>query len=89
LVANQEKTLDAVRLARALSSFKLPPEIAPQPGVAEYRPGDHELMSTVFVGEVHPPQGGPDNLFTVRELVPGANAAGPVADSGCKLQWPA
>ena len=46
-------------------------------------------MSTVFVGEVHPPQGDPDNLFTVRELVPGAEAAGPVADSGCKLQWPA
>jgi branched-chain amino acid transport system substrate-binding protein len=88
LVANQEKTLDAVRLARALSTFKLPPEIALQPGVPEYRPGDHELMSTVFVGEVHPPQGDPDNLFTVRELVPGAKAAGPVADSGCKLQWP-
>jgi hypothetical protein len=34
-------------------------------------------------------EGDPDNLFTVRELMPGAKAAGPVADSGCKLQWPA
>jgi len=89
LVANQEKTLDAVRLARALAGFKLPPEIALQPGVPEYREGDHELMSTVFVGEVHPPQGDPDNLFTVHEFVPGATAAGPVADAGCKLRWPA
>ena len=89
LIANQEKTLDAVKLAHALSGFKLPPEIALQPGLPEYRPGDHELMSTIFVGEAHPPKGDPDNLFTVQELVPGAKAAGPVEDTGCKLQWPA
>ncbi len=46
-------------------------------------------MSTVFVGEVHPSQGDPDNLFAVRELVLGVKAAGPIADSGRKLQWPA
>jgi branched-chain amino acid transport system substrate-binding protein len=88
-IANQEKTLDAVKLAHALSGYKLPPEIALQPGLPEYRAGDHELMSTVFVGEAHPPKGDPDNLFTVQELVPGAKAAGPVEDTGCKLQWPA
>ena len=57
LIANQEKTLDAPKLAHALSGFKLPPEVALQPGAPEYRAGDHELMSTVFVGEAHPPQG--------------------------------
>jgi len=89
LIANQEKTLDAVKLARALSGFKLPPEVALQPFLPEYRPGDHELMSTIFVGEAHPPKGDPDNLFTTQELVPGAKAAAPVGDTGCKLQWPA
>jgi branched-chain amino acid transport system substrate-binding protein len=89
LVANQEKTLDAVKLAHALSGFKLPPEIALQPGVPQYRAGDHELISTVFVGEVHPPLGDPDNLFTVHQFVPGAKAAGAVEDTGCKVQWPA
>ena len=89
LVANQEKTLDAVKLAHALSGFKLPPEIALQPGVPQYRVGDHELISTVFVGEVHPPLGDPDNLFTVHQFVPGAKAAGAVEDTGCKVQWPA
>jgi branched-chain amino acid transport system substrate-binding protein len=89
LIANQENTLDSVKLARGLSGFKLPPEIALQPEVPEYRAGDHELMSTVFVGEAHPPQGGPDNLFTVEELTPGEKVAGPVKDTGCKLQWPA
>ena len=89
LIANQENTLDPVKLARALSGFKLPPEIALQPNVPEYRAGDHELMSTIFVGEAHSPKGGPDNLFTVEELAPGLKVAGPVEDTGCKLHWPA
>jgi branched-chain amino acid transport system substrate-binding protein len=89
LVANQERTLEAVKLARALSGFKLPPQVALQPGAPEFRAGDHELMSTVFVGEAHPPKGDPDNMFTVKDLVPGAQAAGPVEETGCKMQWPA
>jgi branched-chain amino acid transport system substrate-binding protein len=88
-IANQEKTLDAPKLAKALSGFKLPPEIALQPGAPEYRAGDHELMSTVFVGEAHPPKGDPDNMFTVRSPVPGEKAAGTVESTGCKIQWPA
>jgi len=89
LIANQERTLDALKLARALSGFKLPPAVALQPDTPEYRAGDHELMSSVFVGQAHPPQGDPDNMFTVNTLVPGAKAAGPVEDTGCKMQWPA
>jgi branched-chain amino acid transport system substrate-binding protein len=89
LIANQEKTLDAPKLAHALSGFKLPPEVALQPGAPEYRAGDHELMSTVFVGEAHPPKGDPDNMFTVKTPVPGEKAAGPAADTGCKVKWPA
>jgi branched-chain amino acid transport system substrate-binding protein len=89
LIANQERTLDALKLAHGLSGLKLPPEIALQPGAPEYRAGDHELMSTVFVGQAHPPQGDPDNMFTAQTLVPGAKAAGPVEETGCKLQWPA
>jgi len=89
VIANQEKTLDAPKLAKALSGFKLPPEIALQPGATEYRAGDHELMSTVFVGEAHPPQGDPDNMFSVKNPVPGEKAAGTVEATGCKIQWPA
>jgi branched-chain amino acid transport system substrate-binding protein len=89
LIANQEKTLDAPKLAHALSGFKLPPDVALQPNAPAYRAGDHELMSTVFVGEAHPPQGDPDNMFTVRNPVAGEKAAGSVEDKGCKIQWPA
>src|SRR5881275_2181529 len=89
LIANQEKTLDAPKLARALSGFKLPPEVALQPGAPAYRAGDHELMSTVFVGEAHPPKGDPDNMFTVKNPLPGEKAAGPVENTGCTIKWPA
>src|SRR6185503_732613 len=82
MIANQEKTLDAPKLARALSGFKLPPDVALQRGSPFYRAGDHELMSTVFVGEAHPPQGDADSMFTVKNLVPGEKATPSVVDTG-------
>ena len=87
LVANETKTLDGVKLAHALEGFKLPPEVALQPGVPNYRPGDHELMSTVFAGEAHGAKGDPDNMFTVHSKIPGERAAGPVAETGCTIRW--
>ncbi len=89
LLANQEKTVDGLKLAHAMQGFKLPPEVAMQPGQPEYRAGDHQLMSTVFAGEAHPSQGDPDNMFSVRSLVPGEKAAGPVAETGCTIAFPA
>ncbi|MBI1396528.1 MAG: ABC transporter substrate-binding protein [Betaproteobacteria bacterium] len=87
LVANHAKSLEGVKLAHALEGFKLPPEVALQPGTPYYRPGDHELMSTMFAGEAHPAKGNPDNMFTVHSLVPGEKAAGPVAETGCTIHW--
>jgi branched-chain amino acid transport system substrate-binding protein len=88
LIANQEKTLDGLKLAQALQGYKLPPEVAMQPNQPDYRQGDHQLMSTVFAGEAHPATGDPDNMFTVRTTIPGETAAGPVAETGCNLVWP-
>jgi len=67
----------------------LPPDVALQPGKVVYRAGDHELMPNIFVGEVHPPKGDPSDVFTTAALVPGADAAGSVADTGCKMEQPA
>jgi branched-chain amino acid transport system substrate-binding protein len=89
LVANQEKSLDAVKLSRALADFKLPAEVALQPARPHYRGGDHELMSTVFVGEAHPPKGDADNMFSIHTLAEGEKVALPVEETGCKMQWPA
>jgi branched-chain amino acid transport system substrate-binding protein len=87
-IANQEKSLDAVVLARALQGYTLPPDLALDPHRVFFRKADHELMSTVLVGEVHPPHADPFDVFTVRALVEGEQAAGPAADSGCRLAFP-
>jgi branched-chain amino acid transport system substrate-binding protein len=91
LTAEKAKSLDGIKMARAMEGLELPPEVALQKGKPFYRAGDHELMSSVLAGEVHnPPKGGDkEDLFTIRGIVPGEKAAGPVAATGCKIAWPA
>ena len=82
LAAEKAKSLEGPKLAVAMEDMELPPEVALQPGKVFYRKGDHELMPNIFVGDVHPPQGNPDNVFTVAALVPGEQAAGTVEELG-------
>jgi branched-chain amino acid transport system substrate-binding protein len=87
-VANQEKSLDSVVLARALQGYTLPADIALDAERAFFRERDHELMSTVLVGEVHPPRDDPFDVFTVRAAVKAVDAAGPPEASECRLVFP-
>jgi len=87
-IANQEKSLDAVVLARALQGYTLPADIALDPKRSFFGAADHELMSTILVGEVHPPLADPFDVFTVRALVGGERAAGHDAASVCRLAFP-
>jgi len=88
LAAVKAKSMQGPKLAVAMEDMELPPDVALQPGHVRYRKGDHELMANIFVGEVHPPQGNPDDVFTVRSIVPGEQAAGSVADTGCHMTSP-
>ncbi|HKI97828.1 MAG TPA: ABC transporter substrate-binding protein [bacterium] len=90
LIANQEKTLNAVKLAKALQGYHLPSDVALQPGKPFYRAGDHQLMPTLFVGHAKK-HGGDDreDLFDVTQLVDGSKAALPASETGCVLKWPA
>jgi branched-chain amino acid transport system substrate-binding protein len=87
-VANQEKSLDPVALARALQGFTLSPDVALSPGRTFFRETDHQLMSPILVGELHPPRGDPFDVFTVRAVVGGEQAAGPANASQCRLSFP-
>jgi branched-chain amino acid transport system substrate-binding protein len=89
LAAERAKSLEGPKLSAAMEDMELPPEVALQPGKVRYRAGDHELMSNVFVGEVHPPRDNADDVFTTKTLVPGDEAAGTVAETGCKMTHPA
>lgn len=89
-VANQEKTLDAVKLAKALGNFELPADVKLQPNKCYYRAGDHQLMTSAFVGEaLQKPAGDPEDLFRVDQVIAGDKVNPPESDTGCKLQWPA
>jgi branched-chain amino acid transport system substrate-binding protein len=90
LVANREKTIDGFKLARALGDFELPPEVKLQPNKCYYRAGDHQLMTSAFIGEAQA-KGATDaeDLFKVESIVAGDKTSPPVSDTGCTLQWPA
>jgi branched-chain amino acid transport system substrate-binding protein len=89
LGAEKAQSLEGPKLSLAMEGMELPPEVALQSGKTFYRAGDHELMCDIFVGDVHPPTSGPDDVFTVTSVVPGEKAAGPVSETGCKMVHPA
>ena len=90
LVANQEKSLDAVKLAKALGNFELPADVKLQPNKVYYRAGDHQLMTSSFVGEaLQKPAGDPEDLFRVDQVVAGDKVSPTESETGCTLQWPA
>ena len=89
IAAEKAKSLEAVKLAKALEGEQLPDHVKCQAGACFYRAGDHQLMADIFVGQPHPAKGGnPADLLDVKAVVPGEKAAIPVADSGCHLVWP-
>jgi branched-chain amino acid transport system substrate-binding protein len=90
LVANQDKTLDAVKLAQTLGDFELPPEVKLQPNKVYYRKGDHQLMTSSFVGEAQSSgKDDPEDLYRVDQVVPGDKTSPSVSETGCSLHWPA
>ncbi len=90
LAANREKTLDSFKLAQALGDFELPDDVKLQPNKVYYRKGDHQLMTSAFVGEAQAKGAGdPQDLFRVDSIVAGDTTSPPVSETGCTLQWPA
>jgi branched-chain amino acid transport system substrate-binding protein len=89
LIANQEKTLDSIKLARALADFELPPDVKLQPNKCYYRAGDHQLMTSAFVGSAQATgKEDPEDLFSVDQVVAGDKTAPPVGETGCKVTMP-
>lgn len=87
LIANELKTLDAVRLARGLEGFRLPPEVALMPDLPFYRAGDHQLMPDLYVGHAVARGAEPEDMFAVDTIVKGEDVAPPVAQTGCHVRW--
>ena len=89
LGAARANSLNAVEVAKALQGFQLPLEIALAPNPAIYRAGQNQLLASLFVGEAQGSGSAPDDLFRVTKVVNGADVAGTLEESGCKMTWPA
>ena len=90
LAAQHAKSLDAVKMAKALQGFKLPPEVSLMPDGAYYRASQNQLIPDLYVGKAreHGGKGGPEDLFEVTQVVKGADVAGTLEETGCKMTWP-
>jgi len=89
LAANTAKSLEAVKMAKALQDFPLPPEIALMPDGAAFRAGQNQLIPNLFVGNAQAQGSVEDDLFQVTQLVKGKDVAGTLEGTGCKMTWPA
>jgi branched-chain amino acid transport system substrate-binding protein len=90
LAAEKAKSLEPLKLAKAMQGMVLPPEVALMPNNPFYREGDNQLMPTLFVGSSQkaPAGGDPEDLYKVTQLVKGVDAALSVEGTGCKMVWP-
>ncbi len=90
LGANNAKSLDAVKVAKAMQDMRLPPEVACMPDAPYFRAGQNQLIPNLYVGHAQAKgSGGPDDLFKVTEVVKGPDAAGTLPESECRMTWPA
>jgi branched-chain amino acid transport system substrate-binding protein len=86
----QAKTIEAKAVSKALSDMQLPPDVKLEPNKVYFRGGDHQLITSIFVGELlSKGDGDPENLFKVHSIVPGDDVNPSVEESGCKMQMPA
>jgi branched-chain amino acid transport system substrate-binding protein len=88
LAAAGAKSLDAVKMAKALGGMKLPPEVGLMPEPPFYRAEDHQLIASLFVGSAQAGGADPEDLFNVARVTRGIDVAGRVEDGGCKMVWP-
>jgi branched-chain amino acid transport system substrate-binding protein len=90
LAAEKAKSLDPIKLAKAMQGLVLPPEVALMPNNPFYRVGDNQLMPTLFVGhsQKQPVGGDPEDLFAISSEMKGTDAALPVSQVGCNMVWP-
>jgi len=89
LAANKAKSLEAVKMAKALEGMELPPEVGLMPDTPFYRAQQNQLIGSLYVGHAQAKGSKPDDLFHVDTVVDGKNVAGTVQQSGCKMTWPA
>jgi branched-chain amino acid transport system substrate-binding protein len=88
LAANNAKSLEAVKMARALDGFTLPPEVALQPNPATFRANQHLLIGTLWAGHAQESGSTPDDLFHIDQTIVSSTIAPTLEEAECKMTWP-
>ncbi len=88
LAANTAKSLEPIKMARALNGFTLPPEVALQPHPATFRADQHLLIGTLWAGHAQAEGSAPDDLFKVDVVIDSKTIAPTVEETECKMTWP-
>ncbi|MDA3920193.1 MAG: ABC transporter substrate-binding protein [Salinisphaera sp.] len=87
LATEQAKSLDTMKVVKALEGLELPPEIALQPHKTFYRASDHQLIGSEFPGQVKTGGVYPD-LFEVADIVDASKIARSAEQKGCSISYP-
>lgn len=87
LASEKAKSVDAVKVCKALEGLELPPEIALQPHKAVYRAADHQLIGSEFPGQIKTNGTYPD-LFEVADVVDASKVARSAEEKGCQITYP-
>ena len=87
LAAEKAKSIESMKVAKALEGLELPPEVALEPNNPTFDPGNHQLDISLFEGHVKKNATYP-GLFDVVETVPGSRIAKAGAQSGCHMTYP-
>jgi branched-chain amino acid transport system substrate-binding protein len=58
------------------------------PDGAFFRAGQNQLIPNLYVGNAQASGSAADDLFKVTNVVKGADIAGTLEDTGCKMVWP-
>lgn len=90
LGAEKAKSLDTIKVARALNGLTLPPEVALQKYPATFRADQHALIGTIWFGHAkqHGSADEPDDLFEVTDTINEKTIARSLAETGCHMTWP-
>jgi branched-chain amino acid transport system substrate-binding protein len=89
LAAEKAGSLDAVKMAKSMQGFELPPEISLMPDGAFYRAGQNQMIGDLYVG--HAQSHGtddPEDLFVVDSVVDGKKVSPTLAETQCHQVWP-
>ena len=89
LAARAAKSLDAVKMAKTMQGFKLPPEISLMPDGAFYRAAQNQLMPDLYVGNALAQGDDAEDTFKVVQVIKADSISGPLEQTGCKMTWPA